>query len=484
VPRSARFVRAAANIAPLALALACASLPAPPPARDDGYRYVDRRLGIALELPSGWQGYTSASELPPALAGLIPRGFGPKPALVGVDTGGLALVRVLTEPVFRTDARAYLEALANASANEVEVLAAAYARDADSVRWRFRAGRAGARFSFVETITVRNGHAIRVAFWTASALFSAYADEFERIAAGALLHGEIGWEAPWSELGTALDGAAFPELELAEDDRDPIPSCEGEPQGLLWMVESDAGKAFLFPSIHAGHPHQYPLPARIEQAFAESTRLVVEVDVRSEENTEVLAAAAGRRAGELPTAEQRARAETWLAARGVPFTLFAGQPAWMVSVGLELFQWQMEGFVPQYGVEHHFLERAGDRRIVELETPAEQVAVLERIGSAGLDHTLASLDRMSDQIQAVYAAWYCGDEGSAARAAAQAEGARMPAELQEAVLTSRNEIMAERLVPILDEPGVTFVTVGLGHFLGPRGLPTLLEQRGYAVRPR
>ncbi|HEX2484476.1 MAG TPA: TraB/GumN family protein [Myxococcota bacterium] len=480
---SLRLLRTAANIAPLALALACASLPAPPDARDDGYRYVDRSLGIALELPPGWQGYTSADELPPALAGAIPRGFGPKPALIGMDASGTALVRVLTEPVFRTDARSYFERLVEATADQVEILAASYARDADTVRWRFRAGRPGARFSFVETITVRRSHAIRVAFWTGSPLFSAYADEFERIAAGALLHGETGWEAPWRELAASLDGAAFPALELAEDDRDPIPSCAGAPHGLLWVVESGAGKTFLFPSIHAGHPHQYPLPAPVEQAFLESTRLVVEVDVRSKESSEVIAAAARRGAGEPPTAEQRERAESWLAARGIPFTPFAGQPAWMLSVGLELFQWQMEGFMPRYGVEQHFLERAGARRIVELETAAEQVDVLERIGSDGLDHTLASLDGMSEQIQAVYAAWYCGDEASVARAAAQADSS-MPPALQEAVFTSRNETMAERLVPLLDDPGVTFVPVGLGHFLGPRGLPALLEQRGYAVRSR
>jgi uncharacterized protein YbaP (TraB family) len=479
-----RLLRAAANIAPLALALACASLPAPPPARDQGYRYVDRRLGIALELPPGWQGYTRASELPPTLAGAIPRGFAPKPALVGMDPTGIAMLRVLTEPVFGMDAREYLGKLVEGTAGEVEVLAAGYSPDSDTVRWRFRAGRAGARFSFVETVTVRHGHAIRVALWTVSPLFTAYADEFERIVAGALLYDDAGWETPWSELGTSLDGAAFPELELAEDDRDPVPSCGEKPRGLLWVVERGAGKTFLFPSIHAGHPHQYPLPEPVEQAFAESTRLVVEVDTRSEENGEALAAAARRRAGQEPTAEQRARAETWLAARGVPFTPFAGQPAWMVSVGLELFQWQMEGFLPQYGVEQHLLERAGDRRIVELETAAEQVAVLERVGSIALDHTLAGLDALSEQIPAVYAAWYCGDEASAARSAAQAEGSRMPLELEEAILTSRNELMAERLEPLLDDPGVTFVTVGLGHFLGPRALPALLEQRGYAVRRR
>jgi hypothetical protein len=121
---------------------------------------------------------------------------------------------------------------------------------------------------------------------------------------------------------------------------------------------------------------------------------------------------------------------------------------------------------------------------LELESAQEQVAVLERVGTAGLDHTLASLDAMPEQIRTTYAAWYCGDDAAVARASAAFAGARMPAEFEQVVFTARNESMVERLVPLLGDPGVSFVTVGLGHFLGPRGLPALLEQRGYAVRRR
>jgi uncharacterized protein YbaP (TraB family) len=474
-----RLFRAAANIAPLALALACASLPAPPPSRDQGYRYVDRRLGIALELPPGWQGYPHRRDLPPNLAAAMPRG--PYPRLVGMDPSGTALLRVFVEPAPEMTARAFVESLIETSGEPVEILTAAYAEPRDTVRWRFRT-KGALQVTFVETVAVRNGRAIRVAFWVPSRLFTAFVDEFDRIADGILLYGEAGWEAPWRDLGAALDAAAFPELELGKDDDEPVPSCQGEPHGMLWVVESGSGKAFLFPSIHVGHPHQYPLPAAIEEAFAESSRLVVEVNVRASDNATLLARAARRRSGAEPTPEQRARAETWLAARGMPFTPFAAQPAWVLAVTLEFLQWQLEGFLPQYGVEMHFLERAGAREVVELESPEEQLAVLQRLGPAGLDHTLASLDGMSEQIRATYAAWYCGDDDSIARAVAQAEAA--PAELEEVMLTSRNEIMVERLVPLLDDPGVTFVTVGLGHFLDPRGLPALLEQRGYAVRRR
>ena len=222
--------------------------------------------------------------------------------------------------------------------------------------------------------------------------------------------------------------------------RDPIPACAGAPAGLLWSIHTAAGATFLFPSIHAGHPLQYPLPARVEEAFAASTRVVVEVDVRSPENAGALAEAGARAAskGEQPTALQRERAETWLAGLGLSFAPFAGQPAWLVAVGLELLQWQMLGYLPQFGVDQYFLGRAGDRTIVQLESASEQIATLERIGGQGLDHTLLSLDGMPEQIRTAYAAWYCGAKAAIARAVAGV-GAQMPPELKETVFSSRNE---------------------------------------------
>ena len=456
--RAARFLRHGGRCAPLALALACASLPPPPPAEREGYRYVDRRLGVALELPPGWRGYESRGELPPALAGAIPRGFGPIPALVGVDATGSALVRVLTEPVVGVSTLEYFEALTQATVGEVDVLAAAYAREADTVRWRFRGGRGALQFTFVETLTVWEGprDPRRVLDREPALLGLRRRVRLDRRRGAHPRRRGLG--APWRALDAALDPSAFPELELAEsDDADPIPACAGAPAGLLWSIHTAAGATFLFPSIHAGHPLQYPLPARVEEAFAASTRVVVEVDVRSPENAGALAEAGARAAskGEQPTALQRERAETWLAGLGLSFAPFAGQPAWLVAVGLELLQWQMLGYLPQFGVDQYFLA-TGDRTIVQLESASEQIATLERIGGQGLDHTLLSLDGMPEQIRTAYDRGPDrGDEAAIARAVAGV-GAQMPPELEETVFSSRNETMVERLVPLLDDPGVTF----------------------------
>ena len=41
--------------------------------------------------------------------------------------------------------------------------------------------------------------------------------------------------------------------------------------------------------------------------------------------------------------------------------------------------------------------------------------------------------------------------------------------------------MAEKIAGLLNAPGSSFVAVGLLHLVGSKGVPALLQQRGYQV---
>jgi uncharacterized protein YbaP (TraB family) len=66
-------------------------------------------------------------------------------------------------------------------------------------------------------------------------------------------------------------------------------------------------------------------------------------------------------------------------------------------------------------------------------------------------------------------------------AALQAGDRELAAELQDRLIIRRNQLMAERLQPYLQE-GNVFVAVGALHLPGETGLLSLLAQRGYTVR--
>ena len=46
----------------------------------------------------------------------------------------------------------------------------------------------------------------------------------------------------------------------------------------------------------------------------------------------------------------------------------------------------------------------------------------------------------------------------------------------------RNRNMAHGIAELVDEGGRWFVAVGAAHVVGAQGIPTLLAERGYAVR--
>jgi len=66
-------------------------------------------------------------------------------------------------------------------------------------------------------------------------------------------------------------------------------------------------------------------------------------------------------------------------------------------------------------------------------------------------------------------------------AAMQTGDQKLAAEFQDRLIVRRNQLMAERMQPYLQE-GNVFVAVGALHLPGEAGLLNLLEQRGYTVR--
>ncbi|HLP31658.1 MAG TPA: TraB/GumN family protein, partial [Geothrix sp.] len=55
-------------------------------------------------------------------------------------------------------------------------------------------------------------------------------------------------------------------------------SCLAAGRGLFYVVRSPLTTAYLFGSVHLGRSDFYPLPPQVEQAFARSDLLVLEVD--------------------------------------------------------------------------------------------------------------------------------------------------------------------------------------------------------------
>ena len=483
-----------------ALAGASCATPAPPPPAPlhPGYRYVNGNVGVALSLPASWRGFATRAEAPPGLEHLLPH---PKrrdesPLLVGVGEKGQAFVRVLSDPVPPgVGAEAYLRHLVGATSAEVEVLSASLAADGETARWSFLARQGPLDLVFRETIAIANGRAIRVSFWAQSAFVSRYEADFDAIESDVLLLREDGWHGGWRDLAATLDPEALADLEYAEA---PAPSgppvCEGEQRGTLWRIPTQRGTMFLFGSFHFGHPDFYPLPAPIEDAFAESTTLVLEIDPSSlgpdGQGPELMQSGVlpeGRKLSDEISPELYAELVETLESLRLPAESFSRMKPWSLALVLSGLSYTSLGYLGELGVDGYFRDRAGDREMVALETFAEQIAVFEKLdGEAFLAASLEFLESGREQAPRMIQAWRCGDEATLEAMFFAPDPAAPPAagSPRDLMFSSRNRTMADRLEPLLARGGVIFVVVGAGHLIGADGIPALLRERGYPVERR
>ncbi|MGI9430697.1 MAG: TraB/GumN family protein [Myxococcota bacterium] len=483
----------------LAWLFACATpLPPAPDSAQSGYRYENRRLGIAVGLPDDWAGFATRAEAPPGFEALIPRSKrrDDSPLMVGVDAGRQAFVRLLVEKVpLGTTAEEYFGRLHLGLSDEVETLEVAGARGRDTVRWRYRGRQGALEMIFVEFVTVADSRAFRLGFWSVAALAERRAEEFAQIAADVFVHRNDQWSAPWRELEPLLDGSAYAHMEFAEDSapRGP-PDCPAGDEPALWTVDAPGVTLHLFGSIHYGHPAFYPLSDAIEAAFAESDVLVVEIDFNAPgadaemaEASKVLMLPAGTTLDEVISPDLYAETVKVLDSLGIaPANVSQVGPTLLAST-LALVKAMTIGYDAQLGVDRYFLDRAGDREVMALESPASQMAMLAELdGEQVLAETISSIEKMDEQSQMMVAAWRCGYEDDLASALFPVgiELDPQAAEMYRKIFSERNVSMTRDLLPLFERGGTYFVVTGAGHMLGADGIPELLRAEGYTVERR
>jgi uncharacterized protein len=125
------------------------------------------------------------------------------------------------------------------------------------------------------------------------------------------------------------------------------------------------------------------------------------------------------------------------------------------------------------------------KTIFGLETLAEQTGIFESITVEQQVALVAETVCHYAELHAITAdlieAYRRGDLGAVYR---HAERVHSPAQdaLSEALLTTRNRRMAERLQPFLDAGGA-FIAIGALHLPGADGVLAQLAARGFQVRP-
>jgi uncharacterized protein YbaP (TraB family) len=268
------------------------------------------------------------------------------------------------------------------------------------------------------------------------------------------------------------------------------------PAPLMWRADQrDSGGAlYLFGSIHFEVESAPQFTAEIEAAYARSDELVVEIDVSDAADSEFATGMDERGLLEPPTKladvlspPTLERLEQYLLKRGLPFSFVEGMKPWYVTNLLVLMELREGGYEAEHGVDRHFIQRSGGKPIVELETASEQMDLLDRLPLRIQESMLwdalnrsPDFDRATDQL---IEAWRRGDERTIQELVFRPIREDADFELfYDSIFFRRNEAMARRLAELASDGKMRFAVVGAGHMLGPRGIPSLLCDRGFEVR--
>lgn len=269
-----------------------------------------------------------------------------------------------------------------------------------------------------------------------------------------------------------------------------LASCSPRPEPAepaLWRISGPNGETgWLFGTIHS-----LPRPAlwrtrQVDAAFAGSDRIVVEVDNLADD---VAMAAVftrlARSPGQVPLAQRVSPALRPMLARllergGMKPADFDEIETW--AAALTLARIGAPEVAGEYGIDRAVIAAAGQRPVVELEGAEDQLGIFDRLPEK----------EQRDLIDAVVGD--TGDPGESARLAEvwikgdmkaiEAEtrsGLLADPELRQALFTDRNRAWTARIAAMLAAKGRPFVAVGAAHMAGPKGLPAMLEARGYTV---
>jgi uncharacterized protein YbaP (TraB family) len=268
-------------------------------------------------------------------------------------------------------------------------------------------------------------------------------------------------------------------------------------RGTLYRVDYQGHTCYLFGTVHVGQAAFYPLEPQVTHALQQADRLVIEVDIRNTAAFQQAILQYGLYPGSQ-TIEQHllpvelARLKATVESSGISFQNVVRMRPWMIANVLIVQAMAQQGFPVEQGLELYFLSEAEKqhKRVSELETAAYQLGLFDQLNEQQQqDYLRETVHNLADGSEikkgmALLQAWQGAD--SLAMEVAMNEmlqdGSPTSRFIQRVLLEQRNPGMADKIATWTRSDRRIFVAVGALHLLGDKGIPKLLQQRGYAVQ--
>jgi uncharacterized protein YbaP (TraB family) len=260
----------------------------------------------------------------------------------------------------------------------------------------------------------------------------------------------------------------------------------------MWVIERKGARIVLFGSVHLLSPRAvWRTPALdAELARAESLWFEIPFDAQSRGQASATAAVdgllpAGQTLRSLMTPTGRARLERIGPELGLTPDLLDRLRPWLAEVMITTAQAVSDGASEKLGVENQLQSIAPpELRRRAFETPAQQIGFF---AGATLPAQLASLEDSLRQIEddpnafkTLEEAWTSGDVEALIAQAVEPMRREAP-DLYDRLVTSRNRRWVTVIRGLLKRRERALIVVGVGHLVGPGGVPALLRAKGIRV---
>ena len=260
----------------------------------------------------------------------------------------------------------------------------------------------------------------------------------------------------------------------------------------VWVIEKNGQKLYLGGTVHFLAPADYPLPASFENAYHDSSQVVLETDFQKLQSPEFqqfmlreLSYPAGQNLKQMLSKDTYSAVEAFFSSRGIPMVGMNQFKAGMVAMTMTVVELQHLGLAGA-GVDQYFMVQSmsDQKTLGKLETVEAQLEFIKGLGVGWEDemfeYALDDIDRIPTLFPSLKKAWRNGDMKELAILGVDPLLKEFP-EMYQSLIVDRNNAWMPQIESMLKTSEIELVLVGAAHLAGNDGLLAQLESRNYKI---
>jgi uncharacterized protein len=264
-------------------------------------------------------------------------------------------------------------------------------------------------------------------------------------------------------------------------------------KSFIWKVKSNNSIAYILGSVHAMKEDVYPLDSKIEAAFQESAALALEIDLSKDLSKTLgmmMAAVMYQNNDTLKNHMTSAGydfAASELKKAGINSLIIDKCKPWFLAMTLEVLELAKMGYNTELGIDKHFSNKAGGKKVAALETVEFQINLFSQFTDeeqeAFLLFTIRNMELVKREMATMVRAWKTGDAAKIDSLLSE-NVSKYPAlgRIYEKLLYQRNRNMTLKIEDYLKTGETYFIVIGAGHLVGKKGIIEMLRNKGYSVK--